>query len=120
SNQIVGTPSYMAPEQVHREGKPIGPAVDVYALGVILYELLTGRVPFKGADAIETILQVLDHDPVPPSRLQPKVPRDLETICLKCLAREPSRRYATAAALADDLSRFLDGLPIAARSIGPG
>jgi WD40 repeat protein/serine/threonine protein kinase len=118
TQRIAGTPSYMAPEQVQRGKEPIGPAVDIYALGVILYELLTGRVPFKGNTALDTVLQVLNQDPMPPSCLRPALPADLETICLRCLAREPARRYATALDVAEDLRRFLDGRPILARRTG--
>jgi WD40 repeat protein len=114
---LLGTPSYMAPEQVRGTGRGIGPATDVYALGAILYHLLTGRAPFKGDGPVDTVLRVIHEDPVPPSRLQ-RIPPDVETICLKCLAHEPAGRYASARSLADDLRRFLDGKPIRARPIG--
>ncbi len=120
SDAIMGTPGYMAPEQVGGGRDLIGPRTDIYALGAILYECLVGRPPFLSPDRFEILTQVMTRDPVPPRRLQPKTPRDLETICLKCLHKEPAKRYATAEELAEDLRRYQAGEAIRARPLGPG
>ena len=115
---LLGTPSYMPPEQAAGGAAPLGAPADVYAMGAMLYELVTGRPPFQAATALDTLMMVVDRAPIPPRSLNAKVPRDLETICLKCLEKSPSRRYATAAQLAGDLDRFVRGLPITARRVG--
>lgn len=118
TGMILGTPNYMAPEQVHGDRSRIGVTVDVYALGVILYEALTGRPPFQIQTQADLMMLPL-REPVPPSDLKPDLPRDLEVICLKCLRREAAHRYPSARAFADDLQRYLDGRPIEARPMQP-
>jgi WD40 repeat protein len=117
TGQLLGTPGYMAPEQVDGQRRRVGPAADIHALGTILYECLTGRSPYKGASLHETLTLICGQEPVPIRRLRPDVPRDLETICLKCLHKDPARRYTSAGELADDLERFRQGRPICARPV---
>jgi serine/threonine protein kinase/WD40 repeat protein len=117
TRQILGTPKYMAPEQAQARHDDVGPAADVYALGVILYELLTGRAPYEGNTDVEVLRQAIEGDPTPPRHLRPDLPRDLEAICLKAMDRSPARRYRTAIDYADDLRRFLDGKPTLARPL---
>jgi eukaryotic-like serine/threonine-protein kinase len=122
SGLLVGTPGYMAPEQADSSGRRalVGPATDIYALGVILYQLLTGQLPFQGDSTLEVLRAVTSDEPVRPRRWQPRLPRDLEAITLHCLEKEPTRRYPSALALADDLQQFREGKPVAARPVGWG
>jgi eukaryotic-like serine/threonine-protein kinase len=115
---ILGTPPYMAPEQAAGGGKRAGPASDIYALGAILYECLTGQAPFRGSDPIEILIRVVEREPIPPRRVNAGIPRDLETICLKALAKVSSRRYASANDMAEDLCRYREQKPISARAMG--
>src|SRR5262249_24555743 len=117
SGAVVGTPRYMAPEQAEGKRQEVGPAADIYALGTILYELRTGRAPFRAESTLGILLLVRAEEPVPPVRLRPGMPRDLETICLKCLQKEPRQRYHSAGALANDLHRCVAGEPIQARPV---
>ena len=118
TGDLLGTPAYMAPEQIHEDQGEIGPATDVFAIGVMLYEMLTGRVPFLSDKVATTLVQILHDSPVSPRKRNPKVPRELETICLHCLEKKPERRYASAAALHDDLIKLREGRPVSVRPVG--
>jgi serine/threonine protein kinase len=117
TGSVMGTPSYMPPEQAGGDNSQVGPRSDVYSLGAMLYCLLTGRPPFQSANALDTLMQVLEHEPVPPQQLDSKIDPDIQTICLKCLEKDPQHRYATAQDLADDLGRFAKGDPISIKSV---
>jgi serine/threonine protein kinase len=118
TGDLLGTPSYMAPEQAAGRSHELGPAGDIYSLGAVLYECLTGRPPFKGASLVDTLEQVQAQAVTPPRLIEPATPADLEAICLKCLEKEPVKRYVTAGQLADDLERFLAGRPVMLRRVG--
>ena len=119
TDNIIGTPAYMSPEQAGGKNADVGPGSDIYSLGVVLYEYMVGKPPLLAQNAVQTLRLVQEVEPVSPRHIQPGIPRDLDTICLKCLRKSPAERYTSAAALADDLERFLDGRPILARPIGP-
>src|SRR5262249_54185317 len=119
SGAILGTPSYMAPEQATGSRKGLSPATDVYGLGAILYELLTGSPPFRNGTVMETVVEVLQRDPLPPRELRPEIPKEPETICLKCLEKNPKDRFPSAAALASELERHLQGEVIDTTSLVP-
>src|SRR5262249_14693235 len=118
SGLLVGTPGYMAPEQAGGKRALVGPATDIHALGVMLYQLLTGQLPFQRDSTLELLRAVTSEEPTRPGHLQPRLPRDLEAITLHCLEKEPSRRYPSALALAEDLERYREGQPVVARPVG--